>query len=67
VDLFHGLLRSQVKCRVCQLKSVRFDPFNILSLPLPIDSSIYIDVKRMSKKMNNKISIIFLFFFSYPS
>jgi len=45
VDLFHGLLRSQVKCRVCEFKSVRFDPFNILSLPLPIDSSIYIEVK----------------------
>ncbi|CAF5195078.1 unnamed protein product [Rotaria magnacalcarata] len=45
VDLFHGLLRSQVKCRICELKSVRFDPFNVLSLPLPIDISIYIEVK----------------------
>ncbi|CAF1339296.1 unnamed protein product [Rotaria sordida] len=45
VDLFHGLLRSQVKCRICELKSVRFDPFNILSLPLPIDTSVYIEVK----------------------
>ncbi|CAF0968583.1 unnamed protein product [Rotaria sordida] len=45
VDLFHGLLRSQVKCRVCELKSVRFDPFNILSLPLPMDTSIYIEIK----------------------
>jgi len=53
VDLFHGLLRSQVKCRVCELKSVRFDPFNILSLPLPIDTSVYIEVKRMSKKKEN--------------
>ncbi|CAF3430608.1 unnamed protein product, partial [Rotaria sp. Silwood2] len=26
-------------------KSVRFDPFNILSLPLPIDTSVYIEVK----------------------
>ena len=46
VDLFHGLLRSQVKCRICDLKSVRFDPFNILSLPLPMDTSIYIEIKR---------------------
>ncbi|CAF4722565.1 unnamed protein product [Rotaria sp. Silwood1] len=45
VDLFHGLLRSQVKCHVCELKSVRFDPFNILSLPLPMDTSIYIEIK----------------------
>ncbi|CAF3315764.1 unnamed protein product [Rotaria socialis] len=45
VDLFHGLLRSQVKCSVCELKSVRFDPFNILSLPLPMDTSIYIEIK----------------------
>jgi ubiquitin carboxyl-terminal hydrolase 6/32 len=49
VDLFHGLLRSQVKCRICELKSVRFDPFNILSLPLPMDTSVYIEVKRMWK------------------
>jgi len=45
VDLFHGLLRSQVKCADCGLKSVRFDPFNILSLPLPMDTSVLIDVK----------------------
>ncbi|CAF0759373.1 unnamed protein product [Adineta ricciae] len=45
VDLFHGLLRSQVKCRVCDLKSVRFDPFNILSLPLPVDTTINIETK----------------------
>ncbi|UJR27426.1 hypothetical protein I4U23_008715 [Adineta vaga] len=45
VDLFHGLLRSQVKCRVCDLKSVRFDPFNNLSLPLPVDTSISIEIK----------------------
>ncbi|CAF1226077.1 unnamed protein product [Adineta steineri] len=67
VDLFHGLLRSQVKCRICEFKSVRFDPFNILSLPLPIDTSIYIEVKlirldgskpiRYGIKLNGELTV----------
>ena len=36
------------------MKSVRFDPFNILSLPLPIDSSVYIEVKRTLRNTNQK-------------
>nr|XP_030859280.2 ubiquitin carboxyl-terminal hydrolase 6 [Gorilla gorilla gorilla] len=43
VDLFHGQLRSQVKCKTCGHISVRFDPFNFLSLPLPMDS--YMDLE----------------------
>ncbi|CAF1131929.1 unnamed protein product [Adineta ricciae] len=67
VDLFHGLLRSQVKCRVCEFKSVRFDPFNILSLPLPYDTSVYIEVKlfrlyepkptRYGVKLNGELTV----------
>ncbi len=34
------------------MKSVRFDPFNILSLPLPIDSSVYIEVKGTLRNPN---------------
>ena len=50
VDLFHGLLRSQVKCRACELNSVRFDPFNILSLPLPVDTTVIVKIKRKKKQ-----------------
>lgn len=37
-DLFYGQLKSKVTCQVCGHESVRFDPFNVLSLPLPMDS-----------------------------
>nr|XP_054402845.1 ubiquitin carboxyl-terminal hydrolase 6-like [Pongo abelii]XP_054402851.1 ubiquitin carboxyl-terminal hydrolase 6-like [Pongo abelii] len=44
VDLFHGQLRSQVKCKTCGHISVRFDPFNFLSLPLPMDSDMHLEI-----------------------
>lgn len=44
VDLFQGQLKSQVRCVECGYVSVRFDPFTFLSLPLPMDNSIYVEV-----------------------
>ena len=44
VDLFHGQLKSKVTCKVCSHESVRFDPFTFLSLPLPMESSIHLEV-----------------------
>ncbi len=44
VDLFHGQLKSKVTCKVCGHESVRFDPFSILSLPLPMESSVHLEV-----------------------
>lgn len=44
VDLFHGQLKSQVRCKECGHVSVRFDPFNYLSLPLPMDSCVHLEV-----------------------
>uniref|UniRef100_A0A4W4G5G8 Ubiquitin carboxyl-terminal hydrolase 32 n=1 Tax=Electrophorus electricus TaxID=8005 RepID=A0A4W4G5G8_ELEEL len=44
VDLFHGQLRSQVKCKTCGHVSSRFDPFNFLSLPLPMDNSMHLEI-----------------------
>uniref|UniRef100_A0A6I8N422 Ubiquitin carboxyl-terminal hydrolase 32 n=1 Tax=Ornithorhynchus anatinus TaxID=9258 RepID=A0A6I8N422_ORNAN len=44
VDLFHGQLRSQVRCKTCRHISVRFDPFNFLSLPLPMDSYMHLEI-----------------------
>ncbi|XP_055531993.1 ubiquitin carboxyl-terminal hydrolase Usp2 isoform X2 [Wyeomyia smithii] len=38
-DLFVGLLRSTLKCTVCNSASVTFDPFWDLSLPLPSTNS----------------------------
>ncbi|EEC09881.1 ubiquitin specific protease, putative [Ixodes scapularis] len=44
VDLFHGQLQSTVTCKVCSHTSVRFDPFNFLSLPLPMESCVHVEV-----------------------
>ncbi|KAK6636372.1 hypothetical protein RUM43_010032 [Polyplax serrata] len=44
VDLFHGQLKSKVTCNMCSHESVRFDPFNYLSLPLPMESYLYFTV-----------------------
>ncbi|CAG7722265.1 unnamed protein product [Allacma fusca] len=43
VDLFHGQLKSSVRCKECNQESVRFDPFNYLSLPLPMESYVFCD------------------------
>ena len=34
VDIFQGQLRSQLKCMTCGNKSIRFEPFMYLSLPI---------------------------------
>ena len=44
-------LRSQVRCLECGNISVRFDPFTFLSLPLPMDSSIYVEVVGTSEQL----------------
>ena len=40
-ELFGGMLRSEVCCSVCHNKSVVFDPFMDLALPLPRRKSSY--------------------------
>ena len=35
VDLFYGQLKSRVQCTKCGHISLSFDPFNVLSLPVP--------------------------------
>eukprot|EP01101_Sappina_pedata_P007029 TRINITY_DN3631_c0_g1_i1.p1 TRINITY_DN3631_c0_g1~~TRINITY_DN3631_c0_g1_i1.p1 ORF type:complete len:920 (+),score=262.23 TRINITY_DN3631_c0_g1_i1:158-2761(+) len=44
VDLFQGQLRSHVKCLKCPRESVTFDPFSFLSVPVPQDRELVIDV-----------------------
>ncbi|XP_063368814.1 ubiquitin carboxyl-terminal hydrolase 32 [Cydia amplana] len=39
-DLFYGQLKSRVRCDVCAAESTRFDAFNMLSLPLPVEQSL---------------------------
>lgn len=35
VKLFYGQLKSRVQCTQCDNISLSFDPFNVLSLPIP--------------------------------
>lgn len=35
IDLFTGQLKSQVQCARCNYVSMSFDPFNVLSIPIP--------------------------------
>lgn len=35
MDLFYGQMKSRVQCTVCSKVSITFDPFNMLSLPIP--------------------------------
>ncbi|KQS44270.1 ubiquitin carboxyl-terminal hydrolase 32 isoform X1 [Drosophila erecta] len=44
IDLFYGQLKSKVSCLGCGHESVRFDPFSLLSLPLPVENFIYFEV-----------------------
>ncbi len=37
-------LKSVVTCKECQFSSVRFDPFTFLSLPLPMESTVNLEV-----------------------
>jgi ubiquitin carboxyl-terminal hydrolase 4/11/15 len=37
-DLFTGLYKSTLKCPACHKISITFDPFNNLTLPLPIEN-----------------------------
>lgn len=41
VDLFTGLYQSTLVCPTCNKKSVTFDPFNDLTLPLPLSTKWY--------------------------
>ncbi|KAI9904958.1 hypothetical protein N3K66_001487 [Trichothecium roseum] len=37
-DLFTGMYKSTLKCPVCDKISITFDPFNNLTLPLPVEN-----------------------------
>lgn len=60
MDLFHGQLKSKVTCKVCGHESVRFDPFNYLSLPLPMESYVHVQViGKVSSHLNLVLYVAF--------
>ena len=38
VNIFYGQLKSRVQCSICRHVSITFDPFNVLSVPIPKQS-----------------------------
>ena len=39
VKLFYGQLKSRVNCSICNHVSITFDPYNVLSVPIPRQAS----------------------------
>lgn len=54
VDLFHGQLKSTLRCCTCGFTSVTFDPFSFLSLPLPENENVIIEVFVVRLDPDNK-------------
>ncbi|KAH7830158.1 putative Ubiquitin carboxylterminal hydrolase 15 [Monocercomonoides exilis] len=44
VDYFEGQLKSTIDCPVCKKRSVTFDPFSVLPLPLPGERTMKMDI-----------------------
>lgn len=40
VKLFYGQLKSRVNCSFCNHVSITFDPFNVLSVPIPRQATL---------------------------
>ena len=40
VKLFYGQLKSRVNCSICNHVSITFDPYNVLSVPIPRQSTM---------------------------
>lgn len=45
IDLFYGQLKSRVQCTQCGHISLSFDPFNVLSLPIPSQKNMSFTIK----------------------
>ena len=44
IDIFYGILQSQIHCKACNEKTIKFNPYNMLELP----------IIQLAKKYKNK-------------
>ncbi|QLL31292.1 hypothetical protein HG536_0B01550 [Torulaspora globosa] len=44
-DLFVGLYKSTLECPQCETVSITFDPYNDLTLPLPVNATCCLNIK----------------------
>eukprot|EP00347_Sterkiella_histriomuscorum_P008234 403345866 len=54
VDLFYGQLKSRVQCTVCNKISISFDPFNMLSVPIPQTKEQKVTIKYFPYKFEEE-------------
>lgn len=54
IDLFYGQLKSRVQCTVCNKVSISFDPFNMLSLPIPNNKDFKLNIKYFPHNLTEK-------------
>lgn len=54
IDLFYGQLKSRVQCTVCNKISISFDPFNMLSVPIPLTKDIKLSIKYFPYTLQEK-------------
>jgi hypothetical protein len=54
VDLFYGQLKSKLECTKCGKSSLTFDTFNVLSLPIPTQNNISINIKLMRQTLTRE-------------
>lgn len=45
IDLFYGQLKSKLTCTKCGYSSLTYDPFNVLSLPIPTQKNMTLSFK----------------------
>src|SRR3569833_982313 len=53
-EKFYGQLKSRVRCTVCNKISISFDPFNILSVPIPIHKEIKLSIKYFPLSLSER-------------
>ena len=75
VDKVYGLLKSHVTCTNCGKESITFDPFNSLSLPVPVKTSrplsVYVNLLPIGSapilvtvdvELTDQVSLLFCLF-----
>eukprot|EP00347_Sterkiella_histriomuscorum_P019890 403339921 len=58
VDLFYGQLKSRVQCTVCGKISISFDPFNMLSVPIPQIKDSFVNVRYFPYDLKEQHKIL---------
>ena len=56
VDIFYGQYKSILQCPICKKYSITFDPFSIISLPIPQNDKISLELYYVPYDIRKNIS-----------